>query len=133
MASINSTPSRATYNQVQQSTVLPQAFLVFCDGWTETIIDNAPLTIYLEEEFVNTDNLESFIQLFTKMEESMLADLASHGKDYSVLNSFRYMLPDYIVSKICDCTTLHLFATGHKGLKNTNEYYKYHAAKMLRN
>ena len=63
----------------------------------------------------------------------MLAALASHGKYYSILNSFRYMLTDYAVIKICDCTTLHLVAAGHKDLTNTNEYYKYLATKMLRN
>ena len=67
------------------------------------------------------------------MEESVLASLDSHGKDYYILNSFRYLLPGYVVSNFCDSTTLHLNVTGRKGLKNKNEYYEYLAIKMLRN
>ena len=63
----------------------------------------------------------------------MFAALVSHGKYYSILNRFHYLFPDYVVSKICDSTTLHLVVTGHEGLKNTYTYYEYLATKMLRN
>ena len=61
MASVKSTPSRATDNQAPPFKVIPHAFLESRDGWTEIIVDNAPLTISLEEELVNDENLESFI------------------------------------------------------------------------
>ena len=81
MVGLNSTPLCVIDNYAQYSTVLTQTFLEFSGEWTETIIDNILLTISFEEDFVNDKNLESFIQLLTNMEESMLASLASHEKD----------------------------------------------------
>ena len=50
---------------------IPLAFLAFKDGWTEKEINNAPIELFMEKDYLNLHNVTPFIETFTQMVSKM--------------------------------------------------------------
>ena len=66
------------------------------------------------------------------MVSKMSSALKSRGQEHNCVNAFNYLLPEHIVSKLCDATTQHLVNNDNDPLEDTAEYYEFIATKMLR-
>ena len=113
------------------SVKIPQAFLAFRDGWDETTIDNEPIRLFMEEDYIDDKNLNPFIDTFSHMVTSMSSALKSRGQAINCVNAFTYLLPVNVISKLSDATTQHLVAKDCDKIEN-DEYYEFIATKMLR-
>lgn len=110
---------------------IPQAFLAFRDGWEETTIDNEPIRLFIEDDYIDEHNLNSSIDTFTHMVTSMSSALKSRGQENNWVNAFTYLLPGNVISKLSDATTQHLVAAKCDHTEN-DEYYEFIATKMFR-
>ena len=111
---------------------IPHAIIAFCDGWKELNIEEEPLKLIMEEEYVNHHNLNPYIETFTHMVKSMTSVLKSRGLIFNRVNAFIYLLPAEVISKLTDSTTQHLIDNGLDPIRDNNEYYQFLARKMLR-